>query len=52
MTTSLRVHCSDSELAEDGIVLAVRDRVERVATPHVGLRLGTDLAAVPWAFDQ
>lgn len=51
MTTSLRVFCPETELAEDGLVVRVGDHVRRLATPRIAHRLGT-VDALPWAFDQ
>lgn len=48
----LRVLCTDSELAEEGDVLAVGDRPERLASrPALGF-YGTELDDIEWVFDR
>ncbi len=48
----LRVLCSESELEENGEVIAVGDRVSRLAGRVEGPYYGTDLDSIDWRFDQ
>jgi hypothetical protein len=48
----LQVVCTESELAEDGVVVTVGDVVSRVSVPFRGGYFGSDLDGVPWMFDQ
>lgn len=48
----LRVLCTDSELAEEGDVLAVGDRPERFASRLASGFYGTELDDVEWVFDR
>jgi hypothetical protein len=48
----LQVVCSESELLEDGELVAVDDVLSRVATPFAGGYYGDHLDDVPWMFDQ
>jgi len=48
----LRVLCADSELAEEGDVLAVGDRPERLAGRPVPGFYGTELDDIEWVFDR
>jgi hypothetical protein len=48
----LQVVCTESELAEDGVVVTVGDVVSRVSVPFRGGYFGSDLDGVPCMFDQ
>jgi len=48
----LRVLCTDSELAEEGGVLAVGDRPERLAGRAAPGFYGTELDDIEWVFDR
>lgn len=48
----LRVLCSDSELDENGEVIAVGDCLSRLAGRVENVYYGTDLDSLEWRFDQ
>ncbi|MDY0912713.1 hypothetical protein [Rathayibacter festucae] len=48
----LRALCTTSELDEDGEVVAVGDRIRRLAVPHRGGYFGGDLDETPWMLDR
>ncbi|MCJ1673352.1 MULTISPECIES: hypothetical protein [unclassified Rathayibacter] len=48
----LQALCTTSELDEDGEVVAVGDRIRRLAVPHRGGYIGGDLDETPWMLDR
>ncbi len=48
----LRVLCSETELQEDGEVIAIGDHVSRVGCRVENVFYGTDLDEIEWRFDQ
>lgn len=51
--TEVRVYCVEYELAEDGEVLTLGDRIRRVVVPYgTGQYFGTELDRIPWMFDR
>ncbi|QHC58932.1 hypothetical protein [Rathayibacter sp. VKM Ac-2760] len=47
----LQALCTTSELDEDGVIVAVGDRIRRLAVPYRGGYFGGDLDETPWMLD-